>query len=398
MKKTTTIVTTIVLLFIIFGSFYGVHRLFYHPEVESQKETVTVIDKTGVSVEVKVSVNRIVNIAPGAVEIICALGCGDKIVGRDAYSTFPPSVLEIPVVAESSFSPNMERILELNPDLIIADEGLSDENREKFESAGVPVIVEMLMEPRLKTAIRNFGLILGEEARAEEYINYTVTYQNLVNERIATLTQSQKPKVYFEWYQAWYTSSIGDSWDVLIVAAGGRNIAPENLNVSNPILSSEYVAEQNPDIIVRMLTRMDGEDMAVFQTLRNELLSRAALSVTSAVNEGKVFIIHNTLLVLRPAIGLLYLAKWFHPDLFEDIEPTAIHEQMIQKFFGVQLEDVYAYPSAIGSLTQSQNYTEKGDNYSHLEELSAISPALPVRELVLLPQNNFRQGIKEVKI
>jgi iron complex transport system substrate-binding protein len=40
---------------------------------------------------------------------------------------------------------------------------------------------------------------------------------------------------------------------------------------------------------------------------------------------------------------LLYLAKWFHPSLFEDIDPAAIHEQMIQKFFGVELDGVFAY-------------------------------------------------------
>jgi hypothetical protein len=52
-----------------------------------------------------------------------------------------------------------------------------------------------------------------------------------------------------------------------------------------------------------------------------------------------VFVIHNNLLVLRPAIGLLYMAKWFHPALFADIDPSAVHEQLIQQFFNITLDE-----------------------------------------------------------
>jgi iron complex transport system substrate-binding protein len=342
-KKTTVAATAIIITLIIVASSYGVYTLYVPSENGSQKETVTVVDKTGVSVEVKVPVERIVNIAPGAVEIICALGCGDKIVGRDTYSTFPPSMSEIPIVGESSFSPNLELLLELQPDLVIADEGLDAENQKKIEDAGVPVIIEMFMEPRLTTCIGNLGLILDAEEKATELIDFYEYYENLVSERIKDVASTEKPSFYFEWYMPWYSTRPGDSWDELLVAAGGTNIAPEG-PISDPQLSPEFVAEQNPDVIVRMLTRMDGEDMAAFQALRDEILNRPALSETTAVKEEKVFVIKNTVLVLRRPIGLLYLAKWFHPSLFEDIDPAAIHEQMIQKFFGVELEGVFAYP------------------------------------------------------
>jgi iron complex transport system substrate-binding protein len=371
MKKTTTILAIVLIAIIISASAYGTYTMFNSnsspspspsastptPETSPtatttstpQPEAVTIVDVTNTSVEVTLPVNRIVNIAPGATEVLCALGGGDKIVGRDSYSTFPPSITSVPVVAESSFSPNMEQILELNPDLIIADQGLSDNDRQRFKDAGVPVIEEMLMEPRLTTAVQNFGLVLGQTEKANEYINFTVSYENLIQERVAILPTSERPKVYFEWYQQWYTSGIGDSWDLMISAAGGQNIAPQNLNASNPILSPEYIAEQNPAVIVRMLTQLDGEDLTAFQNLRNDLMTRTALSSTTAVENGDVYVIHNNLLVLRPAIGMLYLAKWFHPDLFTDIDPTAVHEEMIQKFFNVTLDGVYVYPPTVAT-------------------------------------------------
>ena len=362
--KTTNIALAIVLIVILVtASAYGTYTLLSTSPSASptpspsataipsasptpeQNTTVTVVDKTGTSVEVKTPVERIVNIAPGGVEFICALGGGDKIVGRDEYSTFPPSVIDIPVVATSSFSPNMEQILELTPDLVLADQGLSDENRQTLENAGVPVLVEMLMEPRLKTAVTNLGIILQAEEKANEFINFTTTYQNLVQERITDVPANETPLVFFEWYQPWYSATAGDSYDEMIISAGGVTLVPEE-GVTTPQLSPEYVTEQNPDIVLRMLTRLDGEDLAAYQTLRDSILNRTALSQSTAVKEGNVFIIHNSLLVLRPAIGLLYMAKWFHPTLFDDIDPAAVHEQMVHQFFGenVTLEGVYAYP------------------------------------------------------
>jgi iron complex transport system substrate-binding protein len=345
------IVFGIILVAVVIGASYGAYSLYFafdlglspSPTPQPQNTTVMVVDVTEEEVNVSLPVERIINLAPGAVEIIYALGCGDKIVGRDTYSTFPPSVSDIPVVGDSSFSPNMELIMELEPDLVIADEGLSEENRETLEDAGISVVVEMFMEPRLTTCMSNLGLILEVEEKANDLIDYYVYYENLVAERLESLTQSEKPSFYFEWYMPWYSTYPGDSYDELLTAAGGIDIVSE-VPVSSPGLSQEFVAEEDPDVIVRMLTILDGENLTAFQTLRDDLLTRPALSDTTAIQEGNVFVIKNTLLVLRRPIGLLYLAKWFHPSLFEDIDPDAIHEEMIQTFFEVELEGVFAYP------------------------------------------------------
>jgi iron complex transport system substrate-binding protein len=77
-------------------------------------------------------VDRIVSINQGASTLICALGAGAKIVGRDDTSTFPNSLSSVPSVAASSNNPNMEKVLELQPDVVFADTMLSDANRAQF--------------------------------------------------------------------------------------------------------------------------------------------------------------------------------------------------------------------------------------------------------------------------
>lgn len=312
----------------------------------SEEETITIVDQTGAAVKVTTPVERIVSII--GTEFICALGGQDKIVGRSMLTTdeeaiVPPSVLDIPIVAETSFSVNLELVLELEPDLVIADEGLDDEIRKKIEDAGVAVLEEMSMAPRRETFIQNLGLILNAEEKATEYVEYEAYYENLVKDRVATLTESDKPSVFFEWYKPWFSTGAGASYSEMIATTGGINIAADE-PIENPDLSPEYVAEKNPDIIIRMLTYMDGEDLAAYQTLYDEILDRSALSDSNAVKEEQVYIIKNTALVARRPIGLLYLAKWFHPSLFEDIDPAAVHEEMAQKFFGTSIEGVFAYP------------------------------------------------------
>jgi iron complex transport system substrate-binding protein len=335
----------VILVVIVVACSYGVYSL-YLAEAEPQTGNLTIIDKTGASVEITTPVERIVAII-GA-EYICAFGCEDKIVGRAELTTdeeliLPASFLAVPIVAETSFSVNLELILEQQPDLVMASEGLDDDIRVQLENAGVPVLEESTTYPRRATFIQNLGLILDAEEQATEFLDYEAQYENLVKDRVANIAESAKPTVYFEWYMPWYTTCENGSYNEMIATAGGINIAA-NEPGSSVSLSPEFVAEANPDMILRMLTFYDGEDLAAYQTLSDTLLTESALNSTTAVELEQVYIIKNTALVARRPIGLLYLAKWFHPEVFADIDPAAIHEEYVQTFFGTSLSGVFVYP------------------------------------------------------
>ena len=98
--------------------------------VGSSQGEVTIIDYTGKSMEIQSPVEMMVSLSSHASEIICALDGGDKIVGRGASSTFPPYLEDVLVVGDSSYTPNIELILELDPDVVVADTMLSDDGRE----------------------------------------------------------------------------------------------------------------------------------------------------------------------------------------------------------------------------------------------------------------------------
>jgi iron complex transport system substrate-binding protein len=354
MKKTHVILIAIVLILIIAGSSYEVYTLNKAPsETTYQKGTViSVVDENGDTVNVTEPVNRIVCIDQYSTAIICALGCENRIVGRDALSTFPTSVTKVPSIGED-YSPSVEQVLELNPDLVIGDAmvNYSAPVVNQLEAAGIPVFLSqsLNLQPNLYSnvtiidetcsLVTKLGLILDEQANASKLVNYMQYYNNLVNERLANLTTSEKPTVYYEWYFDW--ESEADPW---VAQAGGINIVANESQVDYA-LSPEYVAQANPDVIIALISNPD-HNITSLQTYRNEIMSRPALQDTTAVKEGNVYICDGAIYGgISCVVGYLQWAKWLHPSLFEDIDPATIHQQMITEFFGnITVEGVYSYP------------------------------------------------------
>ena len=84
------------------------------------KENYTVVvDDLGRVVHVARPVERVISVSSGVNEIIYALGCGDMLVGRDSYSSFPPQVKNVTVVY-SKEGLNLELALSLEPDVVFA--------------------------------------------------------------------------------------------------------------------------------------------------------------------------------------------------------------------------------------------------------------------------------------
>ncbi|MFZ3147149.1 ABC transporter substrate-binding protein [Methanothrix sp.] len=320
--------------------------LFGACEGEEIGDNVSIVDGTGKLVNISLPVERIVSITSRASEIISALGSEDRIVGRDSYSFFPSSLKDVPVVAESSYTPNIELIHKIDPDLVIADSMLSEDDRKKIESAGIPVIIETTWDSTtVATPVRHIGALLDREDRAEEIIGFIERYQGIIEERTAGLEEKDKPAVFFEWSRPYYSMGNGTLFHNLTVAAGGINIVADE-PVKYPTMDPEWLVERDPDIIIRYDYSTEKENLtANMVKTRDEILSRPELSDVKAIKDEWVYILGNPVASgVRSVVGDLYLAKWFHPDLFKDIDPEAVHRELLQKFFGQEPDGVYVYP------------------------------------------------------
>ncbi len=351
MKKTTiALVVTALILVIVVSS--GIYTLSQSPSITPPPEgsVLTIVDPNGDTVKIALPVNKIVCTDAIATEIVCALGCESRIVGVDTSSDFPPSVKTIQSVGES-YSVSIEQILELAPDLVLGGAPLNyfdNQTSSKLEAAGIPVFICESMNPSIDSdesiidetcaLVTQIGQILDVQENATKLVNYMQDYQNLVNERIANLTEDEKPLVYYEWYKDWQTKIVPT-----IEQVGGINIAENQTEVA-PMVSAEYVAEANPDIIIRMISSSTN-DKTDFTTAQDQVTSRPALKNTNAVKENHVYICDYGITGgLESVVGYLQWAKWLHPELFSDIDPATVHQQLLHEYFNINLDGVYAYP------------------------------------------------------
>ncbi len=277
-------------------------------------------------------------------EVICALGGEDKIVARTDDVVFPTSLLDTPSVGVNAAADiNLEALLSLNPDLVVSSSAFSADSIATIQAAGIPVIIENTASiDRVNTIVTNFGLILDNPEKAEQIVNNTQYYTALIQQRIANLTASEKTTFYYEFSRTWYTMTSKTNMGTVLASCGGVNIAT-NSSVSYTSLSPEFIAEENPDVILYSLSGTT--NVTDYKNARDDLLNRSVLQDVNAIKEGRVHVFYYYLGAgIRYPVGELYFAKWFYPDLFTDIDPAAVHTQLIQDYFGAPLEGTYAYP------------------------------------------------------
>lgn len=309
-------------------------------------DTIGIVDYTGTQVNLSLPVSRVISLSNMATEIICALDGGQSLIGR-SNSAFPEYIDKVEIVGENSKSPDLERIVQLHPDLLIADGMLSDDNRKEIEAAGIPVIIEKFTDPaRAIIVTENMGRILGKETRAREILDFINKYEELVDSRTSALKPDEKTRAYVEWNSAYRAASTSSGYNNFIEKAGGSNIVT-NSSVQYPTIDPEFLIEQDPYLIIKMLSSTKDYSEGDLIKEHDEIFGRSELSSLKSIEDGRIYIISGIVAGgMRSVIGELYFAKWLHPDLFRDIDPKAVHEEMAEKFFGQKLEKEYAYSTS----------------------------------------------------
>lgn len=143
---------------------------YVNPIIVQQTSSYIVIkDSYGANVNITLPVKRIVCITSGITEILYAIDAGDKVVGRDSFSVVPNAALQLPIVAQSSASPNTELIVQLNPDLIIADTMLSNSTKATFENnLKVPVLIQSASQSNMVVPLINaLGIITDKKTNRQ---------------------------------------------------------------------------------------------------------------------------------------------------------------------------------------------------------------------------------------
>lgn len=258
----------------------------------SEGYPVTIEDDLGNTITLEKKPLRIVSMAPSNTEILFALGAGDRVVGVDDYSNFPPEANKVEKIGGFS-TPSIEKIVSLRPDLVLGTDA-----HEKFlpqlARVGLPAL---LLSPRtvdgVLKSVRKVGRAIGAAEQAEQLADDMSRRLEGVEARYSSSGGGALPKVYYEVYSD-PMMSVGPKTLIhqVIVAAGGRNIF-DDADKDYPIVSSEAVLDRNPDVIV--FPKFHGTGCLTVEELR----ARPGWTKVAAVRDGRVYPIDADL-ISRP--------------------------------------------------------------------------------------------------
>ncbi len=285
------------------------------PAKEMAPSPIEITDQLGRVVKLEKIPERIISLAPSNTEILFALGLGDKVVGVTDYCDYPPEAKEKPSIGGFS-TPNIEEIVALSPDLILATSIHQKRVIPQLEEKGLTVFA---LAPKTLDEVLEAIILAGEITEKEKEASGLVAQMRArikaVTDRTDSLPSEQRPRVfYITWQDPLMTVGSGNLDDELIRRAGGVNIA-QNLNGSASI-TLEVAVEANPEVMIAGVGMGTGADLP-FQFAMTE----PALRNTDARKHSQVYSIDMNLAGRagpRIVDVLEQFARFIHPELFQE--------------------------------------------------------------------------------
>lgn len=261
----------------------------------------------GTTVEIPAEPQRIVSLSPTYTEVVYALGKGDLLVGRTDYCDYPTEVSSVESVG-SMIAPSVEKIVELEPDLILVS-FMEADMIAKVEQSGAKVVqipTGHTIEGSYEN-MREIGRLLNANAEAAAVVAKVDADITAIHDKV----KDAEPVT------AYYVAGFGKDGDYtagsdtfmhqLLEAAGADNIAKD---VTGWNYTAEKLLEKDPQYVFIGSMAKQTDTFKTTEPYAN----------LTAVKEDRVVEINDNLISRegpRMGLGVEALAKALHPDLFK---------------------------------------------------------------------------------
>lgn len=230
------------------------------PPVEEAPELpVTVADVDGNEIVIE-DVSRLVVLNGTITEIVFALGLGDRVVGVDATSTYPPEAQELPEVGVQ-IALSAEGVIALQPTLVLGTTFAGPpEVIEQIRGTGIPVLIipDYNTLETIEEKITRIASALGVPRRGERLAAESLA---AIEEAIAAAGRSEaEPRVAFIYLRGAHTQLIGGDGagaTSLIEAAGGIDVGVEAGVEGFIAITPEALVTANPDVFLVITTGLE---------------------------------------------------------------------------------------------------------------------------------------------
>lgn len=274
-----------------------------------------------------------------------------------------PGIEKVPLVGQGSADTfSIEQALAVQPDIALFSGGYgpsvqSTDVVSRLENAGIPVVfIDFIGRPLENTvpSLAILGQLLGREAEAQAYIDFYTSHMKRIADRLAE-ARPKPPNVLMHAHAglgACCNAPARATIGAFIDAAGGHNIAADVLKTPFGQLNLEYILSANPDIYVGTggvhlaskggLVMGPGIEERIARAALANVVSRPGLADLAAVRDGRVYgiwhIFNNNPMNF---LAVEVMAKWFHPELFADVDPEASLRELNETFLPVAMQGTY---------------------------------------------------------
>lgn len=335
---------------------------------------LTLTETDGTEITIDEEPEKIVSMGPNMTEILYAIGAGDKLVGRTDYCDYPAQVSEIESVG-SIYNADIEKILSLEPDLVLASTHFSDDAIKQLEDAGVPVLY-LYDEGDMNGVYDMIGLVgkaVNCTEEAEEIIEEMQAKMDYVSDRLANADEN--PTVYYVvgYGEGGDYTAGGDTFvNGILTAAGGDNIASD---VEGWSYSTETLLEKDPQYVILNAYNEEG------------FCTTDPYTELSAVKNGFVKTIDTNMLDRqgpRNADAVVALAQMLHPECFpaETEYPVAVQSGDVEYNIEACPESVYAASEEVFDLLKEIGVVDEDAEYEEksVEDVVSEAPAVVVAD------------------
>jgi len=245
------------------------------------------------------------------------------------------------------YEPDLEKIIQIHPDLLLVHPGPGPTGQnylqtvlDRLNGTSITIFCVACSRPdSYSEEIEKLGRLLERENESARFRAFYEGVLGSVISRTKGIPEENRPKVYVEYGP--YRVSNNPTLDAMpIEMAGGKSIITGRTGGE---VSPETVITANPDVIIRLVydedyDAKDADDISKLKSARDEILERPELQNVTAVRNGRVFVMASPFWTYLPYsgcrhfIGLAYLAKILHPDVFADMDPRAVHQRYLSEF------------------------------------------------------------------
>ena len=248
---------------------------------------------------------RIISLGPAITEELYLLGVENRIVGVSTYCHRPQDARDREKVG-TVIRADLEKIVSLKPDLIVATSLMDAEQVEKLKNLGLKAI--------RFSPVKNFGQIceqflelgrlVGGKNEAEEIIRQVKLKVDVIEKKVENLSEK---RVFVQIGAKPLFTVTKDSFiNDFIKLAGGVNIVQD---AKTGLYSREKVLEENPDCIIIVTMGIVGEE---------ERKTWQKFKTLNAVKNNRIYIIDSYKLCSPTPVSfvevLKEITKILHPE------------------------------------------------------------------------------------